>query len=130
MQQQEKSLHFDLDEISELAQLDYGVSRTNLAKAGVPAEQLDEFIEASNKLPNLQPLEGSVNNQKRQKMPHVWYAQQWPDVNARQAHLQSQAIASLPKKLNQLMNFYRERHETLLARIRSALQPASSVEAE
>ena len=63
-------------------------------------------------------------------MPHEWYAQQWPDVSARQAHLQSQAITSLPEQLNQFMDFYRERQETLLARIRTALQPASSVETE
>ncbi|MCV5433869.1 hypothetical protein OFN37_32685, partial [Escherichia coli] len=88
-------------------------TRNKLAKVGVPAEQLDELIEASNKLPNLQLLEGTINNQKRQKMPHEWYAQQWPDVNARQAHLQSQAITSLPEQLNQFMDFYRERQETL-----------------
>ena len=76
-----------------------------LAKFGVPADQLDELIEASNKLPNLQLLEGTINNQKRQKMPHEWYVQQWPDVNARQAHLQSQAITSLPEQLNQFMDF-------------------------
>ncbi|MDW1964209.1 MULTISPECIES: hypothetical protein [Vibrio] len=51
-------------------------------------------------------------------------------MNARQAHLQSQAITSLPEQLNQFMDFYRERQETLLARIRTALQPASSVETE
>ncbi len=161
MQQRGKSLRFDPEEISELAQLDYGNPRTfalltllfpgfdfsrhfhvdhiypkglftrnKLAKFGVPADQLDELIEASNKLPNLQLLEGTINNQKRQKMPHEWYVQQWPDVNARQAHLQSQAITSLPEQLNQFMDFYRERQETLLARIRTALQPASSVEKE
>lgn len=161
MQQRGKSLRFDPEEISELAQLDYGNPRTfalltllfpgfdfsrhfhvdhiypkglftrnKLAKVGVPTELLDELIEASNKLPNLQLLEGTINNQKRQKMPHEWYAQQWPDVNARQAHLQSQAITSLPEQLNQFMDFYRERQETLLARIRTALQPASSVETE
>ena len=40
------------------------------------------------------------------------------------------AITSLPEQLNQFMDFYRERQETLFARIRTALQPANSVETE
>ncbi|HCQ4576774.1 TPA: DUF262 domain-containing protein [Escherichia albertii] len=152
MQQRGKSLRFDSEEISELAQLDYGNPRTfalltllfpgfdfsrhfhvdhiypkglftrkNLAKVGVPEEQIDELIEASNKLPNLQLLEGTINNQKRQKMPHEWYAQQWPNHDARQSYIQSQAITSLPEELNQFMDFYRARQETLLGRIRNKL---------
>jgi len=159
MQQRGKSLRFDAEEISELAQLDYGNPRTfalltllfpgfdfskhfhvdhiypkglftrsKLLRAGVPLEQVDEFIEACNKLPNLQLLEGSINNQKRQKMPHDWYAQQWPNESGRLAHLQSQAITSLPEELSQFMGFYHERHEVLRARIEVALQPASREE--
>lgn len=154
MQQRGKSLRFEPEEISELAQLEYGNPRTfalltllfpgfdfsryfhvdhiypkglfthnKLSKVNIPVEEQEELIEAFNRLPNLQILEGSVNNQKRQKMPHDWYEQQWPDVKAREAHLQSQAIISLPKELDYFMDFYRERQEILLARIEAALQP-------
>lgn len=148
-----KSLRFDDEEISELAQLDYGSPRTfalltllfpgfdfsrhfhvdhiypkglftptKLSKLGIPIDQQRDLIEASNKLPNLQLLEGTINNQKRQKMPHEWYAQQWPDENARKAHLQSLGISSLPDSLNEFMDFYRERQEILLARIKTELK--------
>lgn len=158
MMQRGKSLRFDPEEISEIAQLDYGNPRTfalltllfpgfdfsrhfhvdhiypkglftknKLSKVGVPAELQEELIEASNKLPNLQLLEGSMNNQKRQKMPHEWYAQQWPDTHARTAHLQSQAISSLPEELMEFMTFYNERHQTLLARIKIALSSTQSM---
>ena len=111
------SHHFHVDHIYPKGLF----TKSKLTKAGVPEELQDQMIEASNRLPNLQLLEGSVNNQKRQKMPHDWYLQQWPNSDARQSHLQSQAISSLPEEIQDFMSFYDQRHETLLARIRMAL---------
>lgn len=111
------SHHFHVDHIYPKGLF----TKSKLTKAGVPEELQDQMIEASNRLPNLQLLEGSVNNQKRQKMPHDWYLQQWPNSDARQSHLQSQAISSLPEDIQDFMSFYDQRHETLLARIRMAL---------
>lgn len=111
------SHHFHVDHIYPKGLF----TKSKLTKAGLPEELQDQMIEASNKLPNLQLLEGSVNNQKRQKMPHDWYLQQWPSSEARQSHLQSQAISSLPEDIQDFMSFYDQRHETLLARIRMAL---------
>lgn len=111
------SHHFHVDHIYPKGLF----TKSKLTKAGLPEELQDQMIEASNRLPNLQLLEGSVNNQKRQKMPHDWYLQQWPNSEARQSHLQSQAISSLPEDLQEFMSFYNQRHETLLARIRMAL---------
>lgn len=111
------SHHFHVDHIYPKGLF----TKSKLTKAGVPEELQDQMIEASNRLPNLQLLEGSVNNQKRQKMPHDWYMQQWPNSDARKSHLQSQAISSLPEEIQDFMSFYDQRHETLLARIRVAL---------
>lgn len=111
------SRHFHVDHIYPKGIF----TKNKLSKIGVSDELLDEFIEASNKLANLQLLEGSINNQKRQKMPHEWYEQQWPDKKSRIAHLHSQAISSLPQNLLDFMNFYSERKDILKARIRSAL---------
>ncbi|MFD1132373.1 DUF262 domain-containing protein [Psychrobacter sanguinis] len=111
------SHHFHVDHIYPKGLF----TKNKLTKAGVSEELQDQMIEASNRLPNLQLLEGSVNNQKRQKMPHDWYLQQWPNSEARKSHLQSQAISSLPEDLQDFMSFYNQRHETLLARIRMAL---------
>lgn len=111
------SHHFHVDHIYPKGLF----TKSKLTKAGIPEELQDQMIEASNRLPNLQLLEGSVNNQKRQKMPHDWYMQQWPNSDARKSHLQSQAISSLPEDIQEFMSFYDQRHETLLARIRIAL---------
>lgn len=111
------SHHFHVDHIYPKGLF----TRSKLAKIGVPEDLQDQMIEASNRLPNLQLLEGSVNNQKRQKMPHDWYLQQWPNSEARKSHLQSQAISSLPEDLQDFMKFYNQRHEILLARIKMAL---------
>lgn len=117
------SRHFHVDHIYPKGLF----TKNKLTKVGVPAELQEEMIEASNKLPNLQLLEGSMNNEKRQKMPHDWYAQQWPDSNARVAHLQSQAISSLPEELTDFMTFYHERQQTLHARIKTALNSVENI---
>lgn len=111
------SRHFHVDHIYPKGLF----NQKKLASLGVPLELHAELLDAANRLPNLQLLEGSVNNQKRQKMPHVWYQELWPDERGKEAHLQSQAITFLPDTLNEFMAFYRERHAVLKSRIAVAL---------
>jgi hypothetical protein len=46
----------------------------------------------------------------------------WPDPAARANHLQLQAINTLPESLLGFAEFYQERRETLLGRLRHVLQ--------
>jgi hypothetical protein len=80
----------------------------------------------ANCLPNLQLLEGSLNNEKREKLPHEWYAMMWPDPAARANHLQLQAINSLPESLLGFGEFYQKRREILLSRLRTILSETSA----
>ncbi|MFM5214639.1 MULTISPECIES: DUF262 domain-containing protein [Aeromonas] len=113
------SRHFHVDHIFPKGRF----TRAQLKKAGISDEgQIDEWCQMANCLPNLQLLEGSLNNEKREKLPHEWYAMMWPDPAARANHLQLQAINTLPESLLGFAEFYQERRETLLGRLRHVLQ--------
>ena len=111
------SHHFHVDHIYPKGRF----TRSRLRKLGIEEEELDTWIEKANRLPNLQLLEGTINNEKRQKMPHEWYLAQWPDPDARKAHLQVQAIQELPESLSEFMRFYEQRRATLKSRISEVL---------
>ena len=50
-------------------------AKTKLQKAGVPEDQIDEFISCRDKIANLQLLEGVQNQQKSTKMPYEWLSE-------------------------------------------------------
>ena len=115
--------HFHVDHIFPKGRF----TKPQLRKQGIAEETLDEWLVKVNRLPNLQLLVGSINNEKRQKMPHEWYAQLWPDEHARAAHLQLQAINYLPESITDFPRFYDERRSLLLSRIQSVLNQMPAV---
>lgn len=112
------SRHFHVDHIYPQARF----TKPQLRKKGVDEELWAEMVDKCNRLPNLQLLEGSINNQKRQKMPHDWYAQLKPDAAARKEYLAGLEIASLPEELDGFMGFYEQRKQALRDRIVAALK--------
>jgi len=112
------SRHFHVDHIFPQARF----TKPQLRKAGIPEDLVPEVADKANRLANLQLLEGSINNQKRQKMPYDWYAQFKPDALARQQHLAGLEITDLPESLADFPVFYEQRRKALRARIVSALQ--------
>ena len=112
------SRHFHVDHIYPQARF----TKPQQRKAGFPEELVAEVADKANRLANLQLLEGSINNQKRQKMPHDWYAQFKPDALARQQYLAGLEITDLPETLSEFPGFYEQRRKALRARIVSALQ--------
>lgn len=95
-------------------------SKQNLNKLDIDNKLQDMIINYCNRLPNLQLLNGSVNNEKRQKMPHEWLASQWSKDQV-DAYLQNQAITYLPESLSNFHEFYEKRKENLKVRIKQIL---------
>lgn len=95
-------------------------SKQNLNKLDIDNKLQDKIIDYCNRLPNLQLLDGSVNNEKRQKMPHEWLASQWSKDQV-DAYLQTQAITYLPDSLSNFQEFYEKRKENLKVRIKQIL---------
>jgi len=112
------SRHFHVDHIYPQARF----TKPQLRNQGIDEELWAEMADKCNRLPNLQLLEGSINNQKRQKMPHDWYAQLKPDAVARKEYLAGLEIASLPEELDGFMGFYEQRKQALRDRIVAALK--------
>jgi len=111
------SRHFHVDHIYPKGLF----TASKLRKAGVPEDRIEIFKAWSNRLPNLQLLEGTINNEKRQKMPSEWYAACWPDPGARLRHLQSQGIDELPEDLVHFDDFYEQRKALLMSRIQQVV---------
>ncbi len=111
------SQHFHVDHIFPKGRF----TRAKLIKAGFTEEQVETLLDQCNRLPNLQLLVGSINNEKRQKMPSEWYQAQWPDELARKQYLENQAIQNLPDDLLGFPDFYQQRKATLKARIKAVL---------
>ncbi|PMZ92912.1 MULTISPECIES: DUF262 domain-containing protein [unclassified Pseudomonas] len=112
------SRHFHVDHIYPQARF----TKPQLRKADIPEDLVAEVADKANRLANLQLLEGSINNQKRQKMPHDWYAQFKPDALVRQQYLMGLEITDLPETLADFPAFYEQRRKALRGRIVSALQ--------
>ncbi|MGR9438401.1 DUF262 domain-containing protein (plasmid) [Rhizobium leguminosarum] len=113
------SRHFHVDHIYPQGRF----TDAQLRKAGVNEPVRQSFGDKHNRLPNLQLLEGSINNQKRQKMPHEWYALNKPDARARKEYLAGLEIAELPEDIKDFPEFYERRKQSLRDRIVSALLP-------
>ncbi|MEY8239747.1 MAG: DUF262 domain-containing protein [Cycloclasticus sp.] len=96
-------------------------SNKNLASLDLSEDDIGKLKYMSNCLPNLQLLEGSINNEKRAKMPMEWYETLWPDETARTAHLQAQGISFLVDDLSKFSLFYDDRKKTLRSRISRVL---------
>lgn len=111
------SRHFHVDHIYPKGLF----TASKLRKAGVPEERIDTFKAWSNRLPNLQLLEGTINNEKRQKMPSEWYEASWPDPEARLRHLHSQGIDVLPEDIGHFDDFYEQRKAFLMSRIQQVV---------
>ena len=111
------SRHFHVDHIFPKGKF----TNKKIKSLGLNQEEVDTFAKKSNLLPNLQLLEGTINNEKRAKMPADWYAVMWPDEQARKAHLETQGISFLVDDLKDFLDFYEDRKTTLRSRISSVL---------
>jgi hypothetical protein len=90
-------------------------------KAGVPEERVDEFIECSNLLPNLQLLLGAANTQKQAVLPLEWWSKAEPDEEARRALFAAHDMHDLPARITDFMGFYVARRDRMLHRLRDLL---------
>lgn len=92
-------------------------SLKHLRAEGLDDDTIEKLSDMFNRLPNLQLLEGTINNEKRAKMPMEWYETLWPDDAARTAHLQAQGISFLVEDISDFASFYDDRKKTLRSRI-------------
>lgn len=96
-------------------------TRIRLQKLAFDDNQIESLMRHANMLPNLQLLEGVINNEKRAAMPADWLATHFNDPEAQLHYRTKHELGNLPGELNQFEEFYSVRSEALKTRLISIL---------
>lgn len=96
-------------------------SRSKLLKAGVLEEEIDEFMASYNLLPNLQLLEGPINQAKLDKPPFQWMVEHWPDSGARSDYIARHQLGDVPEDITGFLDFFNARRKRIRLRASAVL---------
>ncbi len=99
-----------------------GFSKRRLIAAGMSPEEIELARERRDLLPNLQLLQGSLNQSKGDRMPSEWLAQAYPDAQNRCTYINQHALEDLPDGIDGFHAFYERRRDRLRHRIREILR--------
>ncbi|NEI57970.1 DUF262 domain-containing protein [Rhizobium leguminosarum] len=108
---------FHLDHVFPISKL----SVAKLKKQGFDEAVAEAMAIHANSLPNLQLLEGAINNEKRAAMPYDWLSRSYPDHQSRQHYLSKHDLGDIPSDLTGFEVYYRDRQERLRARLYALL---------
>lgn len=100
-------------------------SRARLRRAGIPDEDIPELQEKVNRLPNLQLLEGHINEEKQAKPPRDWAKAHFPDEQQFEGYCARHDLVSLPSDVTKFDNFFDKRREALRTRVEKVLGQAA-----
>ena len=90
---------------------------TRLNAAKVDEGLFDEFRDRADRLPNLQLLDRSVNNEKRATLPSEWLDVHCPSPEFRKVYCDRHRLGEVPENITDFAKFYSKRRERLLGRI-------------
>ena len=90
---------------------------TRLKAAKVDEDRFDEFRDRADRLPNLQLLDRSVNNEKRATLPAEWLDVHCPSPESRTVYCERHQLGDVPEKITDFAKFYSKRRKRLLGRI-------------
>lgn len=105
--------HFHIDHVFPKSHF----TKPRLKKAGVPDEDIDDFQDMVNGLPNLQLLEGGENIEKLASLPTDWIKKTFKNEANRTNYCKNHLLGDIPESLTDFRKFYETRREALRARI-------------
>jgi hypothetical protein len=114
---------FHIDHVFPVSRL----TSAKLKKLGFDGKQTETFARLVNSLPNLQLLEGAVNNEKRTSMPAEWLAKNYPDGSAQLHYCTKHELGDLPVDLHGFEAFCLARRERLRGKLTELLGAAPSI---
>lgn len=88
-------------------------TRPKLQNIGFDPEEAEEIQRMANRLPNLQLLEGPMNNEKRARLPAEWVREYFKDENFRKTYLSNHLLHDLPENISEFRSFYEMRQKKL-----------------
>ena len=101
---------------------------TRLRHAGVGDEQIDEqiddFVDCVNRIANLQLLDGTINLEKRAKLPAEWIERHFRNEESRQHYRNQYYLGDVPPEITMFKEFYIKRRERLQDRIAELVNSA------
>lgn len=92
-----------------------------LTAAGLDAEAFERARERRDFLPNLQLLQGRLNQSKGSKMPGEWLREQFPDARSKEENLERHELGTVPEAFDEFESFYEARRARLKERIKGVL---------
>lgn len=120
------SLLFPFVDLSNKFHIDHIFPRAyfkqkQLQELGMDENLIKNIIDNSNRLGNLQLLEGPMNLEKGKQLPHDWLEQSKPDLTDRKHYMNLHNFGDLPKNITDFENFYDNRRNSLKAKLREIL---------
>ncbi|MEO6092893.1 MAG: DUF262 domain-containing protein [Novosphingobium sp.] len=97
-------------------------TQPRLAKAGIMEDRFEELSRRANQLPNLQLLEGALNNEKRATMPADWLQARFADRVARSNYGANHLLGEVPPDLHGFDAFYEARRNLLRVKLATLLE--------
>ena len=116
--------HFHIDHVFPYSRF----TKPKLKKAGVADEDIDDFKEMANCLPNLQLLEGAENIEKQASLPAEWMADTL-SKSTRTNYCDNHLLGTVPESLTEFRDFYDARRTVIRSRVVTILA-AKTNEAE
>jgi len=127
------SLLFPFVDLRNQFQVDhvFPISKFNTARLlrqGFGETQAEVMARHADTLPNLQLLEGAINNEKRASLPAAWLAVHLPDPVAQQHYRTKHELGDVPADLEGFESFCTARRDRLRIKLTELLgsQPAAS----
>lgn len=102
-------------------------SRPQLRRSGIQEDRLSVLGQRVNQLPNLQLLEGAINNDKRASMPAEWLAKHCPDMVAQERYREIHLLGDIPADILTFEIFFEARRDRLRTRLTTVLNTVPTV---
>jgi len=97
-------------------------TKSKLRKRGIPEEQIEDFIERSNLLGNLQFLESIPNIEKQHKEFDKWIYEAYPDEEEREKYMEKHYIPDVNLSFDNFLEFFEKREELIIAKLEDILK--------
>lgn len=96
--------------------------RKRLAQAGVPADQIDDFVSKCDGIANLQLLPGTANIEKLAMLPAEWLnGPHFTSPEKRTQYVLDNDLESVPEGILGFLTFYETRRQKLHVRLKTVL---------
>jgi hypothetical protein len=83
--------------------------------------EVDEWKMLSQRLANLQLLDGTTNREKLDSLPAAWIAKQYTEEESKAQYLDRHCLTNLTDSISGFRKFYGDRREQLVTKLRSIL---------